>query len=163
MKTAKKIILTIIILIYCGFWAYGIIFVNYFVQDEIIWTIDAMYHRAHPFLSYAENWDIYIPEDARLEFRYSNVVWLDGEHYSIAKFDSRPDEFLQTFSNDMSEKHWDRFQFAMDCLVKSGIDETKVEYPNENSLFFVKEDDEDTLFLIYNQNTNKLYILISYT
>ena len=163
MKTAKKVILTIGVLVICGFWCWGLMFVNYLAQDEIRLSIKAIHHRRHPFLTYAENWGIDIPEEnAKIEYKYSNIVWLDGERYVVAKFSERPNELLQSFSDNMPENDWKRFNFAMDCLIKSEVDKSKVAQPDENSLFFVKRDMEDAIFLTYNQNTDMLYILVSY-
>ena len=159
MKTAKKVILTIIILIYCGFWAYGMTFVTFFSQN-IIWgtlfptpTLDI----------YAERWDITFPKDAKIEYRYSTQggFFGDGENYAVITFEERPDEFLQTFSKNDSDKYIETYKKMATRLIDGGLDENKLIYPDEN--FILKKcdghDGLDKLIMAYDENTNKLYYI----
>ena len=159
MKKAKTIILTILIVLCCGVWAYGIMFVNFFAQDIVL---DSLFKKPVPFQKhYLDKWEMSIPENAQLEFKFSHVGGFpqDGEYYLIVKFDSRPDELLESFSNKISKDDLSSYQYAMERLVEHGMDESKVVYPEENYLVDVKNTDFiDKLIIIYDENTNTMYM-----
>ena len=161
MTKAKKAIAIIFIVAFCGLWACGITFSRLFVYESVKSTIRMLNHRAHPFLTYAENWEVNFPESANLLYRYSTVS-MDGEHYSVINFDSYPDEFLADFNDTMTDKDRNRYQFAVGNLINNGIDESKIIAPDENSRIMIKEKNNDKMFLIYNQNVGDLHVLISY-
>ena len=159
MKTAKKVILTIIILIYCGFWAYGMMLVTFFSQN-IIW--DTLFPT--PTLDiYADRWDIAFPKDAKIEYRYSTQggFFGEGQNYAVITFEERPNEFLQTFSKNDSDKYIETYKRIVTQLIDEGLDESKLIYPDEN--FILKKldrfDDHDILIMAYDENTNKLYYI----
>ena len=136
MTKAKKAIAIIFIVAFCGLWACGITFSRLFVYESVKSTIRMLNHRAHPFLIYAENWEVNFPESANLLYRYSTVS-MDGEHYSVINFDSYPDEFLADFNDTITDKDSNRYQFAVENLIKSGIDESKIIAPDENSRMLI--------------------------
>ncbi|MDE6614242.1 MAG: hypothetical protein K2K24_01915, partial [Clostridia bacterium] len=83
----------------------------------------------------------------------------DGEYYTIIKFESRPDELLQSFSNKITSKDLSSYQNAMERLIEHGMDESKVVYPAENFLVDVKYDGfVDKIIILYDENTNTMYM-----
>ena len=166
MNKAKKVFFIMFIVLCGGLLCLARTFGAMLVQEEIKSSIDAMYHRAHPFLYYNETWEVDIPEEnAHITYRYSDIFWMDGERYSIVKFDSRPDEFLQSFSNEKSNIDWDRFEFALEHLVEHGLDESKVVILDENFIYYSKDNGDtprDILFLLYDESLNTLYIVESF-
>lgn len=152
MKTNRKVKFTILIIVCCSVLACNIML--------------AIGCSSKNYLDLcAETWDITFPQDAQLEYNYSDIEWMDGERYGIVKFDSRPDEFLQSFSNEKSNIDWDCFEFALEHLVEHGLDESKVVILDENFIYYSKDNGDtprDILFLLYDESLNTLYIVESF-
>ncbi|MDE6759028.1 MAG: hypothetical protein K2J89_07185 [Clostridia bacterium] len=159
MKTAKKVIITIFIVICCGIWSYGIMFVNFFTQNiigEIVFPTPTLH-------IYAERWDITFPKDAKIEYRYSTQggFFGEGQNYAIIILKDHPDEFLQVFSKDNSDEYIETYKRIANRLIDGGLEESKILYPDEN--FILKKldrfNDHDILIMAYDENTNKLYYI----
>lgn len=158
MNKAKKVVLTILIVMFCGIWAYGIMFVNFFAQD-------IMHDLLFPTSTldiYAERWDITFPKDAKIEYRHAehDNFFGEGPCYAIIKFDNRPDELLETFTNEDSQWCIDNYEYIA-CLFEEEFDESKLVYPNDSFIFkyLGRYNYHDIVIMAYDENTNTLYYM----
>ena len=110
-----------------------------------------------------DRWDVQIPK-ATIEYTFSDRGgWFgDGETYTVCKYSTRPDEFLKDFKADIKVKNLNKYNEIIEHLQSSGIDTNKLIEPDENYIWLHKEQNSlDNLFLVYNQQTNTLYIVES--
>ena len=117
---------------------------------------------------YAERWDITFPEDAKIEYNFStqDSFFGEGENYTVIKFESRPDEFLESFTKDEGQGYSNTYERIVSYLLKSKeyfedreFDESKLVYPDYSFIFkkLDKDDGRKVLIMAYDENTNTLY------
>ena len=117
---------------------------------------------------YESHWDLKFPDDVKTEFHVSAIGFpSDGTSYSIFSFKSRPDEFLENFTQDDSNRYFEEFQKCLDSLpndaksVKKKYDESKVVMPKASCIWrkISKEHTNDSLYMAYEEDARKLYIV----
>lgn len=117
---------------------------------------------------YAERWEITFPEDAKIEYNFSTQdgFFGDGENYTVIKFESRPDEFLESFTKDEGQVYANTYERIVSYLLKNKeyfedreFDESKLVYPDDSFMFrrLGNEHGDDVLVMAYDENTNTLY------
>ena len=158
MKTAKKVFLTIGVLIICGFWCWEMTVANFFAQNMIY---DALFTTTLDI--YEDRWDIDFPKDAKIEYRYSTQggFFGEGNNYAVVTFKKRPDEFLLTFTKENSQEAIGFFHSITDRLLTEGLDENKLVILNDHFIFkkLDKYNNHDILVMAYDEDTNKLYYI----
>lgn len=158
MKKRKKVISIILFVALCGIWSvflwFGSILTYTFAEDILFpkSTLDI----------YAERWDITFPKDARIEYRHSerDNFFGEGPCYTIIKFDNRPDEFLETFTNEDSRwciNNYEKIAYSF----QEEFDESKLVYPDDNFIFKALgyHNYHDILIMAYDESTNTLYYM----
>ncbi|MDE5616275.1 MAG: hypothetical protein K2I78_00635, partial [Clostridia bacterium] len=94
-------------------------------------------------------------------YKYSNQGgWFgEGKAYTIIKFDTRPDELLQSFENQKADVHAKEYNHIIKELLEDGMDESKLVALSDEFLYkrLARAEYVDILILAYDENTNTLY------
>ena len=168
MTKTKKITLAITIPILALFVALLCLYLVYAVP---VW-INAYQHRNWTELDYCEaRWEISLPkDDVTIEYNFSNRGGFhgDGEEYTVCKYSTRPNEFLENFEQDVKGKFTEKYDNVSRLLKipdykKNHIDESRLFTPDDNFVWQRKiMYGNCTLLLAYDLQNDILYIIEDY-
>ena len=128
------------------------------------------YHRrGWTKLDYIEyQWEISLPkDDATIEYSFSNRDGFlgDGEEYTVCKYSTRPNEFLENFEKDTDGKLTEKYNRILPLMKTKNrrneyIDESKLFSPDDNFVWQSKiMNGNCTLLLAYDERNDTLYII----
>lgn len=135
--------------------------------------IESYQRRGWTKLDYCEyQWEISLPkEDVAIEYNFSNRGGFhgDGTEYTVCKYSTRPDEFLENFENDLDGKYAEKYNRILPLMKTKNrrdeyIDESKL-FSSDGDLVWQSKikDGNCALLLAYDERSDTLYIIEDFT
>ena len=113
---------------------------------------------------FSDDWEIQLPEDAKLLYYLHCSDWTEGEYYYVIGFEETPIELIEDFSYGSDNSIIGVFNELLPHMSEEEKTEIPTEYIPDGEAEYccksIRNSHDDSLYLLYNPECLTLYVLL---